>query len=97
MVFKKLVGVRLAKQVISGPLTITVVGDQTSVCNDGVYSVWSPLYDDSNAIIGGLSKITGTFPLYKLGGVERDIRDKYRRIGDPNLVDQLPKLPSVVG
>ena len=44
-----------------------------------------------------MSKTTGTFPLYKLGGVERDINDKCRRIGDPNLVDKLPKLPSVVG
>ena len=85
-------------KLLPGPITITGVGDQKSVCKDGVYSVRLPLHDGRSAIISGLcmSKITGTFPLYKLEGVERDIHDNCRRIGNQNLVDQLPKLPSVV-
>ena len=96
---QKLEGIGRAKQVIPGPLVITGVGDQKSVCEEGVFSIRLPLYDGNNAVLSGLSmpKITTEFPLYNLGNVERDIRNECRKIGGESLVSRLPKLPSKVG
>ena len=71
----RLVGADQAKQVISGPLVITGVGDQKSVSKDGVYSICLPLQNGKNAMLCGLCmpKITTEFPVYDLGTVEEDI------------------------
>ena len=79
---EKLIAVGRAKQIISGPLTITGVGEQKSVCKDGVYSIRLAMHDDSEAVLSGLClpKVTTKFPLYDLCGVEQHIRDEYRKL-----------------
>ena len=91
-------GIGRTKQMISGPLVITGVGDQKSVSKDGVYSVCLPLQNGKNAVLSGLCmpKITTESPVYDLGIVEKDIQWRCKKIGQ-SLVDQLPKLPSTVG
>ena len=79
----KLADVGREKQILSGPLEITGVGDKKSVWNDGVYSVSLPLYNRENAILSGLCmpKIMADFLFYALHDVEKDIRNKCKDIG----------------
>ena len=96
---ERLSAVGRAKQIVSGPLTITGVGDQKSICKDGVYSIRLTLDDGSDALLSGLClpKITAKFPLYDLGIVETYIHEECRKLGGQELLNQLPKLPAVVG
>ena len=49
-----------------GPVTISGVGVQKSVCHDGMYSIRLPLVGGENAVISRLcmSKVTTDFPVY---------------------------------
>ena len=96
---EKLMSIGRAKQIVSGPLTMTGVAGQQSVCHDGVYSVCLPLYNGNEAVLSGLCmpSITGEFPLYYLDNVEKDLHSECMRVGGQELVDRLPKLPSKVG
>ena len=57
---EKLKRIGCAKQILSGPVTISGVGNQKSGCHDGVYSIRLPLVGGENAVISGLcmSKVT---------------------------------------
>ena len=94
----KLIGVGRGKQVIHGPIVITGVGEQKTVCEDGIYSVCLRLHNGRNAVLTGLclSKITSEFPIYDLKTVEKDIRNKCKATRR-NLLKRLPKLPDSVG
>ena len=50
-----------AKQEKLGPITLAGVGDQQTVCWDGIYSVCLPLHDGTEAIMSGLclDKVSG--------------------------------------
>ena len=86
-----------AKNIVKGPLILSGVGDQKSVCDHGRYQITLRLHDGKNINLSGicLDKITSTFPTYQLGGVEKDIcQDYVSRGGDQT---KLPKLPISVG
>ena len=61
-----------AKQEMLGPITLAGVGDQQTVCRDGIYSVCLPLHDGTEAIMSGLclDKVTAAFPKYPLHKVD---------------------------
>ena len=87
-----------AVQTIKGPLHISGVGDNQTVSDDGEFSISLPIHSGENAILTGicLPKVTGDFPRYNLGDVEKDIRNMCNEIGGPTLVSRLPKLPSLI-
>ena len=90
----KLVGVGRAKQIVTGPLEIMGVGDQTSVSDDGIYSVCIPLHCGSSAVLGGLCmpNITTQFPTYDLRTFEKDLRSRCRKVCGLEVAKRLPKL-----
>ena len=94
----KLVGIGRAKQIVSGPLEITGIGDQTSVSDDGFSSVCLPLHNGSNAVLGGrcMSKITAQFPIYDLRAVENDLQSRCGKVCRLEVAKRLPKLPANV-
>ena len=96
---EKLISIGRAKQILPGPIIITGVGDQKTVCNDGVYSICLPLHNGNNAVLSGICmpQITSVFPLYKLSEVEKDIHKECKKIGGQDLVSRLPKIPKEVG
>ena len=95
---EQLANVGRAKQVLAGPFEITGVGNRTTVCEEGVYSISLPLNTGGNALCGiCLPEITSEFPLYDLTELEKDIRKKCYDIGNEDLVSKLPKLPRKVG
>ena len=86
-----------AKRVVDGPLMLSGVGDQKSICKHGKYDIKIPLHNGKDIHLCGicLDKVTGTFPSYPLNEVEREIRKEFSDSGgDPNT---LPKLPDCVG
>ena len=94
----------VAKQILSGRVTISGVGNQKSVCHDGVYSIRLPLVGGENAVIRGLcmSKVTTYFPVYPpppppLHKVDNNLRKECKAIGGTLLVNRLPNLPKMVG
>ena len=91
----KLAEIGRAKQIFSGPLDITGVGDKKSVSEDGVYSICLPLHDGRNATFSGicLPKITSEFPKYELKVVEKYLRNQCKRVSKNDLGNALPKLP----
>ena len=95
---EKLISIGRAIPVVPGPLIMTGVGDQQSVCHDRVYSVCLPLHNGNKAVLSGLCmpKITAEFPLYNLDDVEKDIHNECMNYFH-TLVDRLSKLPSHVG
>ena len=86
-----------AQNILSGPLTISGVGDKTSISEYGKYEVSLPLSNGNNAKLSGIciDKITGTFPPYPFVEVENDIREHFARSGGD--VSKLPRLPKFVG
>ena len=94
----KLLKLGRAVQTVKGPLHITGVGDNQTVSNDGEFSISLPLHSGENAILTGvcLPKVTGDFPNYNLGDVEKDIRSRCNDVGGHELVSCLPKLPSSI-
>ena len=54
-----------ANKVLDRPLTITGVGDQKIVCENGLYSIKIPLYNGKDVNLSGIcvEKITGEFPI----------------------------------
>ena len=86
-----------AKNIVSGPIVISGVGDKKSICEHGRYHLTIPLYDGTNVNLSGicLNKITSTFPKYPLKEIEKDIHHAISITGgDPK---KLPKLPKSVG
>ena len=64
-----------AKQKKPGPITLAGVGDQRTVCRDGIYSVCLPLHDGTEAMSGlCLDKVTAAFPKYPLHKVEKTFK-----------------------
>ena len=47
---EKLISIGRAKQIIPGPIIMAGVGDQITVCNEGVYSICLPLYKELSRI-----------------------------------------------
>ena len=96
---EKLERIGHAKQVLSGPITISRVGDQKSVCHDEVYSIRFPLVGGENSIVSRLcmSKVTTDFPVYPLRKVENNLHKECKAIGGTLLVNRLPDLPKMVG
>ena len=81
-----------------GPITLNGVGNQTYICQNGIYSIRIPLKDGSEAKTDGVcvDEITLPFPIYPLKVVEQDI---IREVGESNknLISRLPKLPKELG
>ena len=94
----KLVKIGRASQELPGPITISGVGDQKTICQDGVYRISLPLCGGKEANLSGLclNKVTGTFPVFPLGRVESDIKEHYQQFGK-NPTGKLPRLPDKVG
>ena len=88
-----------AKQEIPGPITISGVGDQKLVCEDGVFSVRLPLGNGRETVLSGLclNRVTAEFPVYTLREVEKDVKKICKKHGGETLVRKLPKLASKVG
>ena len=59
-----------------GPITLNGVGNQTSICRNGIYSIRIPLKDGSEAKMSGVcvDEITLPFPIYPLKVVERTVK-----------------------
>ena len=59
-----------------GPIDLKGVGDQTSTCFDGVYSISLPLSNGGNAILTGLClpRVTSHFPEYQLRVAGDDLK-----------------------
>ena len=93
---EKLVGLKMASQVVPGPLLITGVGGKRSVSEDGVYAVCLPLHNGRYAKFTGLClpEVTTEFPKYPLKEVQNDIA---KGCSDKKLVKTFPKLPESVG
>ena len=87
-----------ASQEFPGPITISGVGDNKTICNDGVYKISLPLCGGKEAIMSGicLEKVTGKFPIFSRQSVEDDIKYSYQKNGK-NLTGKLPHLPEKVG
>ena len=51
---EKLAAFGRAKQIVSQPIVLSGVGDQTFVCNEGVYTACLPLFSGKNALLTGL-------------------------------------------
>ena len=86
-----------AKCVLNGPLMLSGVGDQKSICKHGKYQIAIPLHNDKDINLCGicLDKVTGTFPSYPLIEIEREIQREFTVSGgNPNT---LPRLPNCVG
>ena len=86
-----------AKHNVTGPLVLSGVGGQKSICEYGKYQVTLPLYNGKNANLSGicLDSITSVFPKHPLKEIEGDIKNVYFKSGGN--VDNLPRLPSHVG
>ena len=94
----KLVSQGRASCVTPGPITLTGVGDNKTVCQEGVYKITLPLLKGKEATMSGLclDKVTGSFPEFSLKTVEKDIQEHYRKFGKcPD--GKLPRLPGKVG
>ena len=90
-------GMGRASKVLDGPLTLSGVGDNKTVCKHGVYNIKIPLHDGRDVNLSGicLDKVTGKFPIYPLNEVESDLCKAYAsKRGNPK---QLPILPQSVG
>ena len=87
-----------AKQERPGPITLAGVGDQQTVCRDGIHSVCLPLHDGTEAIMSGLclDKVTAAFPKYPLHKVEKNVQDVCLKLGGQELINKLPKCPKEV-
>jgi hypothetical protein len=94
----KLVSLGRASRELSGPITLSGVGDKKTVCRDGTYKITLPLNTGKQATMSGLclDKVTGKFPVFSLKTVEDDVKDHYQqKLGkDP---EELPRLPDKVG
>lgn len=93
----KLQKMNRANNEVPGPLTITGVGDNKSICQYGIYRLRLNLYNGKDINVSGmcLDKVTSEFPKYNLHEVQKDIIKEYeaKRIDSKNL----PKLPKFVG
>ena len=96
---EKLGQVGRAKQIREGPIDLSGVGDQKSICHDGVYSICLPLCNGGNAILTGLClpKLTATFPEYDLTVAGRDLVSRCTSEKGHGFANRLPKLPGKVG
>ena len=94
----RLTSIGRAKLEHDGPITLNGVGNQTSVCDLGVFSIQIPLNGGVDARMCGIcvETITTPFPKYPLEKVEKDFRLSVERI-NRDLVSTLPKLPKEVG
>ena len=72
-----------ASQEFLGPITISGVGDNKTICNDGVYEISLPLCGGKEAIMSGicLEKVTDKFPIFPLRSVEDDIKYSSQKNG----------------
>ena len=64
-----------SSKVIEGPVTLSGVGDNKTISEQGIFYVNIPIYDGRNASLCGvcLEKITSDFPIYPLKEVEKDM------------------------
>ena len=88
----------LAKQEFTGPIVLNGVGNQTSVCENGIYSISLRLASGYEAKMSGVcvDSITVPFPKYSLQKVERDFKETIAKT-NPEIMSSLPKLPKAVG
>ena len=83
---------------LPGPITLSGVGDNKTVCQDGVYKINLPLFKGKEATMSGLclDKVTGSFPEFSLKTVKKDIKEHYQTFGKGS-DGKLPRLPGKVG
>ena len=103
LVSRKSAVVRLEKmgracRELRGPIILTGVGDNKTVCEHGIYKVKIPMFNGKEANISGLclDKVTQEFPNYELQEVAKDIQKEYEK-SRTNSREKLPKLPRSVG
>ena len=104
MVIKKsavdfLLTIGRARLEFPGPITLSGVGDQKSVCEHGAYSVSLPLQNGRQAILSGLclDKVTAEFPTYHLQEVTKGLKSMRVEQGGNALRKRFPKMPKKVG
>ena len=93
----ELAKIKRATNIVPGPIVLTGVGDNKSVCDHGAYKIRLPLHNGNDVNMSGLclDKVTSQFPTYHLNEVENDIHKEYQKCG--NNPRRLPKLPKSVG
>ena len=69
-----------ANNEVPGPISLTGVGDNKTVCQHGIYKVRLTLHDGKDINISGLclDKVTADFPKYQLREVQTDIHNEYQ-------------------
>ena len=87
----------LAKNIVKGPLVLSGVAEQQSICQYGRYKITLPLHNGTEVDLCGIciDTITSTFPTFPLDQVEKDIKQDYLSKGGD--LSNLPKLPPCVG
>ena len=88
-----------AEQKVKGPLILKGVGDKTTICEHGMWSVKLPLRNGGDATLTGycLDKVTATFPIFNLQEIEKDLRAKCKKQDGESMLQKLPKLSKCVG
>ena len=93
----KLIGLDKASPELHGPIPLSGVGDNKTICQHGVYKISLPSRGGKEAIMSGLclDKVTGKFPMFPLR-VEGDIKKHYQKFGKTP-IGKLSRLPDEVG
>ena len=88
-----------ANLVDPGPIHLSGVGGQKSICEHGEYSVRLPLKSGEEANISGLclDQVTSEFPRYPLRKVTGQLRNLCKNEGNESLSKTFPKMPKEVG
>ena len=92
-----LIALGRARCTLESKCSVEGVGGLTSIAPHGRYAVTLPLFDGTEVELEGicLDVVTGEFPTYPLGEVEKELREVYAfRNGD---LTALPRLPLEVG
>ena len=94
----KLLEISRATQEFSGPIVLSGVGNQESICENGIYRIRLPLENGEEAQMSGVcvENITVPFPKYPLQKVEKDLRKEVAKI-NKDMLPNLPRLPKSVG
>ena len=95
----KLVAMGRACQLFPGPIILSGVGDNKTICDHGVYKISLPLPNGENAVMSGicLDTVTSSFPSYPLGVAEEEIREDCLKRNGRGFNRKIPKCPQIVG
>ena len=88
-----------ASNIVSGPITISGVGDNRTVSEHGIFKVTLPLGHDREAVLCGtcLDTVTAPFPDCYVRSFEAEVREICRMEKGDEFVKSLPRFPRRVG